>query len=498
MSTDTDIVMLNRKKGGIKAQLTKLHTFITQNENNSETVLITHLEILSRTSTKFEKLRNEFYRTVPDDDLEEEESSLSEIEDDIFQIEVSLKSLLHELRLNTSYSNSSDAKSIDKPQLYVVNDDSSPSINASSTPTGATPDPSSLSNVSPLTSCFITQKKRVILATAVVYVLDNSGSVRRGRTILDSGSMCNLMASDFANTLGLKKVKINIPVSGISDTAFNVKRKSTSTILNSDGSFFATLDFLVIPKITDLMPSTSIDFEEIKIPSYAKLADPNFFSPAKVDLLIAAELFFSILKGNRLCINNLSILQETVFGHVLSGTIEGKQEVQHCGLISHVESLDNLVKKFWEVENITDIPTSKNKEELECENHFMQTYRRDKYGKYIVSLPPKQNMQLGNSIEVAKQRLDSLWKRLNNDSSMAHLYCNFIKEYEELGHMQKIDNSDNLKHVMPHLGVYRVDSSTTKLRVVFDASAASISGVSLYNCLLKGGVVEDDLFSISL
>ncbi|GBM19671.1 hypothetical protein AVEN_135693-1, partial [Araneus ventricosus] len=373
---------------------------------------------------------------------------------------------------------------------------SSPSLNASSTPADATPDTSSLSNVSPLTSCFVTQKKRVILATSVVYVLDNSGSIRKGRALLDSGSMCNLMSSDFAQTLGLKKEKINIPVSGISDTAFNAKRKSTGTILNSDGSFSATLDFLVIPKITDLMPSSSIDLEEIKIPSYVKLADPNFYSPAKVDLLIGAELFFSILKGNRLFINNSLILQETVFGHVLSGTVEGKQEIQHCGLISQVENLDNLVKKFWEVENITDIPTSKNKEELECENHFMQTYRRDKDGKYIVSLPLKENIQLGNSIQIAKQRLDSLWKRLNNDSSMANLYCNFMKEYEELGHMQKIDNSDNLKYVMPHHGVYRADSSTTKLRVVFDASAASTSGVSLNNCLLKGGVVQDDLFSI--
>ncbi|GBN29372.1 hypothetical protein AVEN_57692-1, partial [Araneus ventricosus] len=775
MSTDTDIVVLNRKKGSIKGQLTKLHTFISQKENKSETVITTHLEILSRTSTKFEKLRNEFYRTVPDDDFEEVESSLSEIEDDIFQIEVSLKSLLHELRLNTSDSNSSDAKSIDKtasiklpeiplpvfngkieewnsfkqqflnlindnpnltenqkcyylrsclrneaksietsednyqsllkaleerfenkriivdthikniinhekivhesakdlrklldnihknlralkvlkydrndlsnvlliniilqkldretrkqfelslvdnevpdfnefleflerryqilnaigrnvpfkskhsdaheqmnktkslfvkssnfskscilckddshslhkcdqflhlspqkryetvrenhlclnclgfhkvtqckskhscfhckarhhsllhrPQLHIVNDDSSPTLNTSSTPADATPDTSSLSNASPLTSCFVTQKKRVILATSFVYVLDKSGSIRKGRALLDSGSMCNLMASDFANTLGLKKEKINIPVSGISDTAFNAKRKSTGTILNSDGSFSATLDFLVIPKITDLMPSTSIDLEEIKIPSYVKLADPNFYSPAKVDLLIGAELFFSILKGNRLFINNSLILQETVFGHVLSGTVEGKQEIQHCGLISQVENLDNLVKKFWEVENITDIPTSKNKEELECENHFMQTYRRDKDGKYIVSLPLKENIQLGNSIQIAKQRLDSLWKRLNNDSSMANLYCNFMKEYEELGHMQKIDNSDNLKYVMPHHGVYRADSSTTKLRVVFDASAASTSGVSLNNCLLKGGVVQDDLFSILL
>ncbi|GBN79083.1 hypothetical protein AVEN_110598-1 [Araneus ventricosus] len=128
----------------------------------------------------------------------------------------------------------------------------------------------------------------------------------------------------------------------------------------------------------------------------------------------------------------------------------------------------------------------------------MQTYRTDNDGKYIVSLPLKENIQLGNPIQIAKKRLDSLWKRVNNDSSIANLYCNFMKEYEELGHMQKKDNSDNVKYVMPHHRVYRADSSTTKLRVVFDTSAASTSCVSLNKCLLKGGVVQDYLFSILL
>ncbi|XP_055941843.1 uncharacterized protein LOC129971891 [Argiope bruennichi] len=645
----SDLVVLNRRKGSIRGQLTKLRTFIEKGEHLTESTVITQLDILSRTSTRFEELRNEYYRTVSDNDFDQVESNLSELEDEILKIEVSLKSILHDLK-STSVSNSTNGaiikESIDKVtsirlpeiplplfndresrkqfelslvnkevpdfddfieflerryqvlnaighnipykskysdvseqknkartlfvkpsnnpkycilcrnadhplhkcdqflqfspqkryetvrekhlclncfgshkiaqckskhtcftckakhhtllhrmQVSTVSDDSS-SINSRQTPSVA--DPCSSCNPSPLTSCFVTQKKRVILATAVVYVLDSFGTVRKGRALLDSGSMCNLMTSDFANALGLKKEKINVPISGISDTTLNVKRKSTSTILNSDGSFTATLDFLAIPKITDLMPSTYIDLEGIEIPPYVQLADPEFFSPKKVDILIGAEIFLSILKENRFDINNSLILQETVFGHILSGTIQGKQESHHCGLISQIDNLDNLLKKFWEVENILDTPTSKNKEELECEENFMQTYRRDEQGKYIVNLPLKKNMQLGNSIQTAKQRLDSLWKRLNNDPNFSNLYCNFMKEYEQLGHMQKLDSIENVKYVMPHHGVYKADSSTTKLRVVFDASAASTSGVSLNNCLLKGGVVQDDLFSILL
>ena len=40
------------------------------------------------------------------------------------------------------------------------------------------------------------------------------------------------------------------------------------------------------------------------------------------------------------------------------------------------------------------------------------------------------------------------------------------------------------------------DSTTTKLRVVFDASAKTTTGFELINCLLVGPKLQDDLFII--
>ncbi|XP_055928190.1 uncharacterized protein LOC129959396 [Argiope bruennichi] len=54
------------------------------------------------------------------------------------------------------------------------------------------------------------------------------------------------------------------------------------------------------------------------------------------------------------------------------------------------------------------------------------------------------------------------------------------------------------KYIMPHHGVFRPESSTTKLRVVFNASEATSSGQSLNDNLYSGSVVQDDLFAILL
>ncbi|KAF8764962.1 hypothetical protein HNY73_022985 [Argiope bruennichi] len=113
----SDLVVLNRRKGSIRAQLTKLRTFIEKREHLTESTVITQLDILSRTSTRFEELRNEYYRTVSDNDFDQVESNLSELEDEILKIEVSLKSILHDLK-STSVSNSTNGaiikESIDK------------------------------------------------------------------------------------------------------------------------------------------------------------------------------------------------------------------------------------------------------------------------------------------------------------------------------------------------------------------------------------------------
>ncbi|GFX37844.1 integrase catalytic domain-containing protein [Trichonephila clavipes] len=63
--------------------------------------------------------------------------------------------------------------------------------------------------------------------------------------------------------------------------------------------------------------------------------------------------------------------------------------------------------------------------------------------------------------------------------------------------MQEVDEREECgMYFIPHLGVYRSDKKTSKLRVVFNASSATTNGYSLNSLQYNGGVAENDLFSI--
>jgi hypothetical protein len=49
---------------------------------------------------------------------------------------------------------------------------------------------------------------------------------------------------------------------------------------------------------------------------------------------------------------------------------------------------------------------------------------------------------------------------------------------------------------MPHHGIFKETSSTTKVRVVFNGLEKSSNGVSLNDILMVGPKVQDDLFDI--
>ena len=141
-------------------------------------------------------------------------------------------------------------------------------------------------------------------------------------------------------------------------------------------------------------------------------------------------------------------------------------------------------------------------EELKCEEHFQTTTKRRPAGKFVVKMPFKEEIGFfGDSLQQTRGLLRCLVFRLERNPELDRNYNNFINEFINLGHMEEIPDNELVRphykcFYMPHHCVLKDSSTTTKLRVIFDASAKTTSGISLNGKLMVRLTVQKDLFSI--
>lgn len=90
----------------------------------------------------------------------------------------------------------------------------------------------------------------------------------------------------------------------------------------------------------------------------------------------------------------------------------------------------------------------------------------------------------------------TLEQRLKLNPDTYTQYKQFMDEYKELRHMDPVSDEDfqRAKYFIPHSCVIKPESTSTKLRVVFDASAKTSSGVSLNDIQGEGPTIQKDLF----
>ncbi|GFV17539.1 integrase catalytic domain-containing protein [Trichonephila clavipes] len=278
--------------------------------------------------------------------------------------------------------------------------------------------------------------KNVFLITVRALVKNKYSQWVEVRCLLDVGSQSCLCTRACAEKLQLKMEKINTVVSCVNDASMVVKNCVKTSVANKAKTFET---------------------------------DDKFNRPGRTDMLLGAEILHELLQpGKFYCDNSHLVLQNTVFGYV---EIEGV----------HIEpKVDTEVSL--------------------CEDHFVRTQRRNCEGRYVVSMALNKDPScLGNSKDIAIRRLNSLWKRLSRNSSYLSLYAVFLKEYEELGHLERVVESSEppTHYYIPHHGVFRPEKLTTKLRIVFNGSSSTTTGISLNDILLTGEVKEDVFETIS-
>ncbi|XP_043498377.1 uncharacterized protein LOC122521596 [Polistes fuscatus] len=97
--------------------------------------------------------------------------------------------------------------------------------------------------------------------------------------------------------------------------------------------------------------------------------------------------------------------------------------------------------------------------------------------------------------------LERLLKKFETDRHFKETYSGFLKEYESLGHMVSVPldaPEPSQAFYLPHHEIWREQSSSTKLRVVFNGSAKSLTGISLNDLMHTGPKTQTDIFDVLL
>lgn len=344
--------------------------------------------------------------------------------------------------------------------------------------------------------------KPTILPTVRLLVLDQNNEAHEVCALLDSGSNCNLITQQLANQLKLATKPTKLTIQTITDNETEASSIVNAKIRSKFSSWSSENTYVVVNKIAKQLPSTNINISRWIIPENILIANPTFHKPNNVDMLLGADITAHVFIPGKWTHPKLPSLINTVFGWTFMGSYQPEEQQREPLISNFIDSqqVKDELTRFWELEELSS-EAMHSPEEIFCEEHFKATTSRDETGRYIVSLPIKPTApELGDSRKQALQRYEALERKFEHNAQFATMYKDFMNEYKELGHMQPAPpiNTNERNFFLPHHGVIKEQSSSTKLRTVFDASAKTSNKVSLNDILAVGPVVQPDLLNILL
>ncbi|VBB34482.1 unnamed protein product, partial [Acanthocheilonema viteae] len=225
----------------------------------------------------------------------------------------------------------------------------------------------------------------------------------------------------------------------------------------------------------------------------------------KPDILIGADYFFKFIR--------LQNAQELSSGHMLVQLMVGPMVAGSGDVIKLCQNgissqnlvctakatIDSELENFWRLESIGMQESPNSNEDKETLKRFQRTLKK-KDGRYHVCWPWRDSKKnLSNNYGLCMGRLKNLIKKLQL-KSLLQIYHNTIMEQLQTGMIEEIPHNDEIGviHYLPHHEVWNPNKNTTKLRVVYDASAHQKGYRSLNEVLQRGPVMLPDLVGILL
>ncbi|GFW01934.1 uncharacterized protein TNCV_3029031 [Trichonephila clavipes] len=196
-----------------------------------------------------------------------------------------------------------------------------------------------------------------------------------------------------------------------------------------------------------------------------------------------------LMTASALASSEKSSAIETKLGWTVIGKVcSNNKNVMLTTSSLHVRNVS--VKELWELDvlGITDPLLNENTKENFELTDFKNKMKILRDGRYEVKLPWKCNSKnLPSNKELTWKRHLRMMNKLRNVKFFDD-YKSVFRQWEDLNIIESVPEVElnNECHYLPHRPVVKLDSATTKIRPVFDASAREKGKPSLNDYLYKG------------
>ena len=357
------------------------------------------------------------------------------------------------------------------------------------------------------------QRKEKLFMTSQVVLTGPTGKQMVVRALLDSGAEVSIIPNKIMNQLQLVKQDEWMTLQGIESSENSTARPTAmvtvSGVNNSEWS--QPVKVTVLPKVSTQLPKEHL--QSIKDMPHLKdleLADPYFYEPRRVDIILDVDFTDSVTLPEKIVgPQGTPSAWRTELGWVVVGRYFTSDVYKPPTASLHFTAeeaedcqSDKLLERFWKLEELIRGPSLMSHRETEVQQQFLNThYFSSAAGRYVVTLPKRRT-----TLQLRESRQTALSRFVRNEQTLIRKgtwdsFQGVVKEYLTLGHAQPVTQEEMLTPVQKHYylpmhAVFKASSSSTKIRVVFDASCKTTTDVSLNDMLEAGPTLHPNLDKI--
>ncbi len=343
-------------------------------------------------------------------------------------------------------------------------------------------------------SCSCNSPNEFIVLPSAIICFSCNGVIGKARVLLDSCSQPTLVSDLFVRKFKLAGQRSQpSSIGGVGKNSINSSSFVSFIVSSRVGDFKLSMD-------ADIVPASSIAYTaNFAVPAQLSadirkypLADPAWAHEClaidRVDMIIGGKFYEQIICDESYWVGELK-LRRTQFGYTVAGV--APQSIVRGSAFSGctIQEIDRTLRRFWELEEASYQPSLQAQESAAFVKHFEENTSFAENNKFVSKLPFQTDRdKIAPNRERALASFYHLERSLDKETRAACV--KFLIEYREAGHMSLAAPPKNHAYYIPYRPVIREQSSTTPVRVVFNASSHRKGELSLNDGLMRGPVIQ--------